>query len=59
MTQSSPSPEAPSLDELRAVAARQGVTVEDADLEGVLGFLEVVLPQLREIEQRVPPETPA
>jgi hypothetical protein len=35
------------------------VTVEDADLEGVLAFLDDVLPRLAELEQRVAPETPA
>jgi len=33
--------------------------VEDEDLAGVLGFLEVVLPRLADLEQRLPPETPA
>jgi hypothetical protein len=59
VTESSPTPPAPSIDFLRAAAAQQGVFVEDADLEGVLGFLEVVLPRLAELEQRLPPETPA
>ena len=58
MTESSPTPPAPSIDFLRAVAAQQGVFVEDEDLAGVLGFLEVVLPKLAELEQRLPPETP-
>jgi hypothetical protein len=31
----------------------------DEDLEGVLGFLNVVLPRLEEIEQRIPPGTPS
>jgi hypothetical protein len=31
----------------------------DEDLEGVLGFLDVVLPRLEEIEQQVPPGTPS
>lgn len=56
-SESSPEP-APSTDFLRAVAAQQGVFVEDDDLAGVLGFLEVILPRLADIEQRLPPETP-
>jgi hypothetical protein len=59
VTESSPTPPAPSIDFLRAAAAQQGVFVEDEDLAGVLGFLEVVLPRLAELEQRLPPETPA
>ena len=59
MNESSPYGVAPSIDFLRAVAAQQGVFVEDEDLEAVLGFLEVVLPRLAEIEERVPPGTPA
>lgn len=59
MNQSSPSSPTPSLDFLRTAAAQQGVFPEDEDLAGVLGFLEVVLPRLEELEQRLPPETPA
>jgi len=44
---------------LREAAAQQGVFVEDEDLTGVVGFLEVVLPRLAELEQSLPPETPA
>jgi hypothetical protein len=55
----SPSPQEPPIDLLRAGAARQGVVVEDEDLDGVLEFLDVVLPRLAEIERRLPPETPA
>jgi hypothetical protein len=47
------------MDFLRAAAAQQGVFPEDEDLEGVLGFLEVILPKLAEIEERLPPETPS
>ena len=42
---------------LRAVAVRQGVTAADEDLVAVLGFLDVVLPRLAELEQRLPPGT--
>jgi hypothetical protein len=58
VTESSPSPPPPSIDFLRAAAAQQGVSVTDEDLAGVLAFLEVVLPRLAEIEERVPPGTP-
>ena len=57
-SESSPNPAAPSIGFLRATAAQQGVFVEDKDLAGVLGFLEVVLPRLAELEERLPPETP-
>ena len=58
MTQSSPSQPAPSIDFLRKVAAQQGVSPTEEDLEGALGFLDVVLPRLQELEERIPPETP-
>jgi hypothetical protein len=57
VTEFSPTSETPSIDFLREVAARQGVTVADEDLVGVVGFLEVVLPRLAELEQRLPPGT--
>ena len=59
MSESSPSPATPSIDFLRAAAAQQGVSPTDEDLEGVLGFLDVVLPRLEQIEERVPPGTPS
>jgi hypothetical protein len=34
------------------------VRVDDEDLAAVLEFLEVVLPRIGEIEERLPPETP-
>jgi hypothetical protein len=49
----------PSIDFLRAAAAQQGVFVVDEDLAAALGFLEVVLPRLAELEARIPPGTPA
>ena len=58
MTESSPQPAAPSIDFLRIAAAQQGVFPTDEDLKAVLGFLEVVLPRLAELEERLPPETP-
>lgn len=48
----------PSLEQLRALAAAQGVHPEDEDLEGVLGFLTRVLPALADVEERLPKETP-
>ena len=41
----------PTLDQLRALARVQGVEPTDADLEGVLGFLRTVLPDLRALEE--------
>jgi hypothetical protein len=48
----------PSAEHLREAAAAQGVHIEDEDVEGVLGFLNRILPPLRDIEERLPPETP-
>ena len=59
MSESSPNPASPSVDFLREAAAQQGVSPGDDDLRGVLGFLEVVLPRLAELERRLPTETPA
>jgi hypothetical protein len=42
---------------LRELARQQGVEPTDEDLEGVLGFLNRILPALAEIEERLPPET--
>jgi hypothetical protein len=47
----------PSAEHLREAAAAQGVRIEDEDVEGVLGFLTRILPPLRDIEERLPPET--
>jgi len=46
-----------SLTLLRELAARQGITPDDADLEAVLGFLDAILPALEELERRLPPAT--
>jgi hypothetical protein len=48
----------PSLEELRALARAQGVDPTDADLEGVLGFLGIVLPALRELEGETDRDVP-
>ncbi len=50
--------ESSSVDVLREIAARQGVSPTDTDLEAVLGFLNAILPELERIERRIPPETP-
>lgn len=47
----------PTFEFLRELAAQQGVAPDDADLEAVLGFLNVILPALAEIERMLPPET--
>jgi hypothetical protein len=39
---------------LRALAERQGVEPTDEDLQGVLGFLERILPALAELEELLP-----
>lgn len=33
---------------------RQGVSPEDADLEAVRGFLDVILPALEDLDRRIP-----
>jgi hypothetical protein len=48
---------ATEIELLRALFARQGVEPEDADLEGVAAFVATILPQLSELEQRLPPDT--
>jgi hypothetical protein len=49
--------ESSSLDFLRELAVRQGIQPEDADLEGVRGFLDTILPAVAELELLVPKET--
>jgi hypothetical protein len=44
----------PAVEHLRALAAAQGVFPEDDDLKGVVGFLERIMPALRELEERLP-----
>lgn len=41
---------------LREQAAQQGVYPTDEDIGAVQTFLEVILPPLRELEERIPPE---
>ena len=50
--------ESSALDELRRLAARQGVSPDDADLEAVRAFLDAILPELADLERRLPDETP-
>ena len=45
------------VERLRELAASQGVSPTDDDLEAVLDFLTRILPALEGIEQRLPPET--
>lgn len=52
------SPVVPSIEQLRAVAAEQGVHPDDADLQAARGFLDAILPALADLERRLPPETP-
>jgi hypothetical protein len=49
--------ESTPLSALREIARLQGIEPTDEDLEGVLGFLDRILPALAEIEDRLPPET--
>jgi hypothetical protein len=49
-------PESNSVERLREIAALQGVSPTDEDLGGVLDFLTRILPPLKAIEQRLPPE---
>jgi hypothetical protein len=51
-------PESSSVEQLREIAALQGVSATNEDLEGVLDFLTRILPALEVIEGRLPPETP-
>lgn len=46
-----------SVELLQAIAAQQGVPIEEGDLEPVLAFLEVLLPQLRAMEELVSAQT--
>jgi hypothetical protein len=48
--------ESSSLERLRELAALQGVSPTDADLQGVLDFLTRIGPALEELERRLPPE---
>jgi hypothetical protein len=47
----------PSLEALRALARAQGVEPSDVDLVAATRFLATILPELREIEEAIPPGT--
>jgi hypothetical protein len=47
--------ESSRIDFLRQLAARQGVEPSDDDLRAVLGFLEVILPDLARLEDELEP----
>ncbi len=42
---------------LRELAGRQGVDPTDEDLQAVLGFLDLILPALADLELRIPADT--
>ena len=48
--------ESSSIPALREQARALGVDPTDEDLAQVETFLEVILPTLRELEERIPPE---
>ncbi|HKP18451.1 MAG TPA: hypothetical protein VJT84_08225 [Gaiellaceae bacterium] len=47
-------PESSLVSALRELAREQGVRPTDEDLEGVLGFLQRILPELEELERLLP-----
>ncbi len=47
-------PESSVIQALRELAGRQGVEPSDEDLEAVLGFLNGILPELKELEELLP-----
>ena len=51
------SDESTPIERLREIALEQGVSPDDEDLVGVQDFLTRILPALRAIEERLPPET--
>jgi hypothetical protein len=50
--------ESNSVERLREIAEEQGVSPGDDDLEAVLDFVSRLLPALKDLERRLPPETP-
>ena len=57
MSTAEPSDPQLSRELLRALAAEQGMEVEEEDLDAVIAFLRVLLPQLRALEEMVSPDT--
>jgi hypothetical protein len=51
-------PESNLVSALRELARQQGVEPTDEDLEGVLDFLERILPELEELEALLPRDAP-
>ena len=49
-------PTAAEIELLKALAERQGVSPENADLASVQAFLEQLLPALALLERQIPPE---
>jgi len=49
-------PTAAEIELLKALAERQGVSPDTADLESVQAFLETLLPALAQLERQIPPE---
>jgi hypothetical protein len=50
--------ESSSASLLRELAARQGVEPSDEDLASVRAFLDILLPALAALEERLPDEAP-
>ena len=48
----------PADEQLRALAAAQGIELSDADLDGVRSFLDVFLPALARLYELLPPDAP-
>ena len=48
----------PADEQLRALAAAQGIELSDEDLEGVRSFLDVFLPALARLHELLPPDAP-
>ena len=49
-------PAAAEIELLKALAERQGVSPDNADLASVQAFLEKLLPALALLERQIPPE---
>ena len=49
--------ESSRVERLRELAEEQGVSPRDEDLEAVRDFVDRIIPALRDLERRLPPET--